>query len=134
MVQHLRQHPALYRLLHLACRVGEQPGEGIRRRVDGRAALPLQPGQLLQMAAGALVEGGASGPGLPVGPPQQHGCRPVFQASEKAVVGNAVLYLPPGQDHAHIRRQIKGVVAADAHPALAGVHHAASAAGGVLSI
>ena len=73
------------------------------------------------MLLGALIKRRAHHPCLLIGAPQQQSCGLVLQAAPEAVIGNAILQLPPCQDHAHIRRQIEGTVAAGARPTLHGM-------------
>ena len=116
MVQKLLRHPALHRLLHPPRRTGQQRRKGVRRLVQRRAFRPFQRGQRRQMCLRIRVELRLPLPGLPVGTPQGQRRRPVFQAPEKAVVGDTVLYLPPGQDHAHVGGGVHGGIAAGTAP------------------
>src|SRR5699024_9174708 len=68
------------------------------------------------------IGSGLAGPA--VGPPQRGGRRPVFHALRGAVVPDGVLELPPGQDHAAVRRQGQSVAEGKVVPSRDGVDHA----------
>ena len=130
MVQQLRQHPPPDRIRLLLCRTGQQPGEGIRRAVNGGTILPLQLRQFSQAALHQPVKVRPQAGGLAVAAAEKQGGQPVFQAPEEAVIRHAVTQLPPGQDDAEVRRRIQRRVFLPAGAAPDGMHWAAMASAG----
>ena len=129
MVQELLRYTALHRVCDVLGGAGQQRRKRIRRTIQRRAFFLFQRRQRRQVPLCLLVKIRLSSLCLAISPTQQQRGRPVLQSLKKAMVGDAVLYLPPRQDHAHIGCHIHGGIAAGTPPLPDGVDGAPLFAG-----
>ena len=123
--------PAL--LVREVCRrVRHQRREGLCRHINRGAARILQRRARLEMQPHRRVEARQPLPCPAVSTAQKERSKAVFKSAPKAVVGDVILQLPPGEDHGPVRRGLERRRACLCAAALAGMHGAAPHGAGLL--